>query len=400
MKQYIFILGREPELSLAEIQAWAESKKVALKWLKFADQYAVVETQEVLDFFDDLAGTIKVAEVVARTKFNKDEMQTTLLNVIKQSKADKAIFGISWYAAKVPNFAKQFGLGLKHDIKESLARVRYVVSKDTVLSSVTVKMNKLLPPTGFEFMLMVDTAEVIIGRTLWVQNFADWSGRDFGRPARDAKVGMLPPKLARLMINLARADKSKPLLDPFCGSGTVLQEAALLGYQNIWGSDIDPKGISRTKANLAWLKSNYQELKWQEHVQVADVRHLASFVQQTKFGSIVTEPYLGPPLRGHEDVKFLQQVQSGLAEFYRQALKAMTSALLPGGVLVMVVPILNYQKKPLPIELPPMNSWGMSALKILPNNYLTTTASNRDSLIYARPDQRVAREIWVWQKKA
>lgn len=392
-------MGREPELSIAEIKAVAEVRGVSLTWLKFSEQYVVVESQDKLDFFEDLAGTIKVAEVVNKTKFDKNELHQRLLEYVKQTADGKAIFGISWYGSKVPNFAKQFGIALKHDIKEDISRVRYVVSKDVVLSSVTVKMNKLLPPTGFEFVLMVDKEAVVIGRTIWVQNFADWSERDFGRPARDAKVGMLPPKLARLMINLARADKSKPILDPFCGSGTVLQEAALLGFQNIWGSDIDAKGIERTKANFEWLKNSQPNLQWQQHVKVADVRHLAGFVGDTKFGGMVTEPYLGPPLRGHEDLKFLQQVQNGLTEFYRQAFKAMSGALLPQAVLVMVVPVLNFNKKPLYLELPNMAAMGLQLVKVLPENYQVESELNRTPLVYARPDQRVAREIWVWQKK-
>src|SRR6266568_634780 len=34
-----------------------------------------------------------------------------------------------------------------------------------------------------------------LGRTTWVQDVDDYAKRDFGRPHRDAFVGMLPPKL-------------------------------------------------------------------------------------------------------------------------------------------------------------------------------------------------------------
>ena len=35
-----------------------------------------------------------------------------------------------------------------------------------------------------------------------MQDFEQWGARDYGRPSRDAVRGMLPPKLARMMVNL------------------------------------------------------------------------------------------------------------------------------------------------------------------------------------------------------
>ena len=57
-----------------------------------------------------------------------------------------------------------------------------------------------------------------LGQTLVVQPFKVLSKRDFGRPARDDHSGMLPPKLAQIMINLARRNddiSTKTILDPF-----------------------------------------------------------------------------------------------------------------------------------------------------------------------------------------
>lgn len=56
----------------------------------------------------------------------------------------------------------------------------------------------------------------------------------------------LAPKLARAMINLAQGQK---LLDPFCGSGGILIEGALLGKE-MTGSDIDRIQLKRAQKNL------------------------------------------------------------------------------------------------------------------------------------------------------
>jgi 2-polyprenyl-3-methyl-5-hydroxy-6-metoxy-1,4-benzoquinol methylase len=105
---------------------------------------------------------------------------------------------------------------------------------------------------------------------MFVQDIEAYGARDQARPARDARVGMLPPKLAQTIINLAagrpetRMDKHWDsadglgrfmVLDPFCGTGVILQEALLMGY-SVYGSDIEPRMAEYTKKNLQWLVSN------------------------------------------------------------------------------------------------------------------------------------------------
>lgn len=59
----------------------------------------------------------------------------------------------------------------------------------------------------------------------------------------------LDPLLARAMINLSEINGSKVLYDPFCGSGSVLMEAALMGFKTI-GSDISQKMLRGALLNL------------------------------------------------------------------------------------------------------------------------------------------------------
>ena len=62
----------------------------------------------------------------------------------------------------------------------------------------------------------------------------------------------LSPKLARCMINLARAKPCVTLLDPFCGTGSILIEAGLMGC-NVVGSDVKQKMIRGTRKNLHYF---------------------------------------------------------------------------------------------------------------------------------------------------
>jgi len=59
----------------------------------------------------------------------------------------------------------------------------------------------------------------------------------------------LQPKLAGCMTNLTRVSPGEVLLDPFCGAGSILIEAGLLGYRAV-GTDIDPRMVEGSRMNL------------------------------------------------------------------------------------------------------------------------------------------------------
>jgi len=60
------------------------------------------------------------------------------------------------------------------------------------------------------------------------------------------------PKLARCMVNLARSRPGELVLDPFCGTGSILIEAGLLGCR-ILGSDINAKMAFGCLLNLRFF---------------------------------------------------------------------------------------------------------------------------------------------------
>lgn len=73
------------------------------------------------------------------------------------------------------------------------------------------------------------------------------------RPARTAeREGALPPTIAAAMAFAAKPEPGDLVLDPVCGSGTLLAEAA--GYQKalrLIGFDIDRAAVKAARANLA-----------------------------------------------------------------------------------------------------------------------------------------------------
>src|SRR3989344_9306867 len=232
--QYVFILGHNPKLSAAEILAVLPQAKV----IKETGSFLVLENEPIdaVAVLARLGGTIKIGEIIA----NQISKKVTIEKLKQIKQENKLNFGISYYDTKPDNL----GMEIKKELKAAGVSCRLVTSKDKALSSVIVSKNKCA-----EFLVLSNR---YLGQTLAVQEFEEYSKRDYGRPVRDMLSGSMPPKLAKIMINLGQVLAGATILDPFCGSGTVVQEGLLLGYRMV-GSDISEKAVRDSKQNLEWL---------------------------------------------------------------------------------------------------------------------------------------------------
>lgn len=63
--------------------------------------------------------------------------------------------------------------------------------------------------------------------------------------------GVLDVKLSRAFVNLCRVKRGEKFLDPFCGTGGFLIEAAIMGLE-AYGLDLDKKMVLGAKKNLSY----------------------------------------------------------------------------------------------------------------------------------------------------
>jgi len=387
--KYYFILGNNPALSLAEIVAvFPEAARGELA----GEDIFLMEAPE----FDAarqirrMGGVIKIGKITDQIGGAAEALKEKILVAIAARRgAGKINFGISNYGVQSVK-EKFLGLAAKAELKQQSVSARFVVSRERVLSSVVVEQNKLVS-SGLEFALIPGGKNILIGETLAVQPFKELSRRDYGRPAKDDFSGMLPPKLAQIMINLAQAKKDAVMLDPFCGSGTILTEAMLMGYRQFIGSDISAKAIDDTSKNIEWLKNNYQLPNINYQLSVSAAADLSKIIRPESVDLIVTEPYLGPQ-RGHRDWLEIKKELDGL---YARALAEFRKILKPGGRAVMVWPVLakKYFLSP--------SLGGLKKTEVLPakfQNHPAIKLTERKTVMYGRPGQQVWREIVVFKK--
>jgi len=386
--KYFFALGNNPTLSIAELSAVLRFQNMIL-----TKNILIADTDEIdaVELIKRFGGTIKIGTVLEEVS-DRNKLLQSILKIITPATEGKYKFGLSYYGDKKFN-DKPIGMEIKKFLKEQGISCRWVISKEKVLSSVVVEQNKLTGK-GDEIVLIEHGKNIFLGKTLAVQPFKELSFRDYGRPGRDDESGMLPPKLAQIMINLTKTRdsiKNITLLDPFCGSGTVLTEAILVGYQNLIGSDLSAKAIADTKTNIEWVKDTYRFNIPPYELVNESATTISKKIKANSIDAIVTEPFLGPQ-RGHLDIK---KISRELETLYNQALNEFKKILKPNGTIVMLWPVFMTSRQPQPIN-PNIKDFKIinpipGILMINQNIKLT----DRETIIYGREGQRVWREIVI-----
>lgn len=408
--KFWFVLGRDPFIAAAEISAVLglsprprtgggdspPSKFVAPNILALS---AKLEPPLLIK---KLGGTVKIGEVIAENK-TLEELEKLIAEILS-SRQGKILFGISLYSKNDKKMTMRLGLEIKKELKKHGRPVRFVTSKEDTLSSVVVNTNQLIEKGG-EFLITENSPGIFsFAKTLAVQPYEELGFRDYGRPARDELSGMLPPKLAMIMINLSKAPLEGTLLDPFCGSGTILSEAMLMGYKNLMGSDISEKAVSDSKTNVEWIadkffpiptsvgiadprfQSKLKSGQFSINYQITNVQNIAEKISSKSIDAIVTEPYLGKPLKGNESKEEILKQIRGLEELYLAAFSQFSKILKPRGSVLFIIPRFKHRDEWITINIKDkIEKIGFRA---------ETLFEDKKFLVYARPDQRVAREIW------
>jgi len=399
MKQYIFILGHSTDLAKQEIINIIGVKQGSITTIG-ANFVVASNPLEAPALMSILGGTVKIAEVLARDKnidqLNSDEWLSYLETELKHTKKNN--FGFSLYDAPRSVYSQlyQLALELKKKLQAQKYKARLVSSRSLELSSVIITKNDL---TNKELVLVQHKNKYLLGLTRAVQDFAKYSVRDYDRPGRDDRSGLLPPKVAQMMINLAGPDRSKTILDPFCGSGTLLQEAWLLGFKKIIGTDSNAQAISDSRQNLQWLKNKFF-LPGSVDLAVCDVKNIASQIKNNSVDLIVSEPFMGPAawVQRQTAAPSLLPLIDELSLLYQEAFRQFHLILKKSGQIVFVFPLFNLSGQKLPV-LDPKKIETIGFRMIRPD-ISSDKLSARGNLVYSREGQKVQREITVWIKIA
>lgn len=425
----ILILGRQPALGLAELEGLYSADKVK----PIGSQAALVQVDPCLLAFDRLGGSTKFCRHLTTLETtNWKEIEKFLVQTSpghsERMPEGKMRLGLSVIGLNVP--LKQLeatGLNMKKAIKKTGRNVRLVPNKAAELNTAQVIHNQLTGPTGWELVFIQSGDKTVVAQTIKVQDIASYTIRDRERPKRDSRVGMLPPKLAQIIINLAvgqlpedklesiceipagqpipRKYFEQTVLDPFCGTGVVLQEALLMGY-DVFGTDIEQRMVDYSIANVHdwfvrtlhpdWsIKStiakgdaashSWLDATWNESNQDHDWH-------PAKIDFVACETYLGRPFTSPPSPEVLNQTVSDCNLIIKKFLRNIHGQLEAGTRLCIAVPAWQLKKgqfKHLPL---------LDSLEEIGYNRLSFEHVLDEDLLYYREDQIVARQLLVLQR--
>lgn len=363
----LFQFGNFPELSQAEIHACG----LAASGDFVAEHFYRTEEEVPRESIEELGGTMRIGTLLSAAPYPEN-----IANWLDQEFPSGKIRFALW--TEKDRERKNLLLGVKKALKKK-GRSSIFANRDfRNMDSFTLHQEKKV----CELMIVGK----LLAETIAVQNPEELSKRDFKKPVRDMKVGMLPPKLALMLINLVRRDKQLPkaLLDPFCGTGTVLIEALRLGILTVSGSDLSPTMLEASKKNTAHFFPN---------ASVSIASHDATkplFLD--KKTSIVTEGYLGPiykkPLVPEEEREAREDVEKVMTPFLEHASQENKIQ-----EMVLCLPFWKVR-----------GGYGFTkkTLAIIEKFWDNSAAQNplgRRSFLFRRPNQMVGREIFVLRKR-
>jgi tRNA (guanine10-N2)-dimethyltransferase len=407
------ILGRQPALGLAELESLYGGGKVR----PVGEKAAIVDVDPCLLAFDRLGGSVKFCKLL------------TTLDTVQWRDIEKFLVGVSpGHSQTMPEGKMLLGLsiigfnaGLKQleatglTIKKAVRKtgrpVRLVPNKTPELNAAQVIHNRLTGPNGWELNLIRDGQKTIVAQTVKVQDIESYTMRDRGRPKRDAKVGMLPPKLAQIIINLsvgklaedklesicdtpANQEVPRPyleqtVLDPFCGTGVVLQEAALMGY-HAYGSDLEKRMVEYSEQNLGWLSEKYRLPPVCCRLETGDA---TNHTWKTPVDFVASETYLGRAFTARPSAETLVKTVADCNLIIKKFLRNIDSQLQAGTRLCLALPA--WQTAPHKFKYLPL----IDQMSDLGYNRVSFEHVRDEDLIYYREDQIVARQLVVITRK-
>jgi len=165
---------------------------------------------------------------------------------------------------------------------------------------------------------LVGNGELHLVRVLHTVDRASFERAQAARRSLGQPIS-LHPKFARALVNLSRCPTGGRLLDPFCGTGGILIEAARIGIHAI-GGDLLPAMVERSRGTLADVRGQFD-------LRVADVGEWSSL--EPRVDAVATDPPYG---------RSTTTAREPLGSLYRRAFATFAKALRPGAYAAVVLP--------------------------------------------------------------
>jgi len=326
--KYLFVLGRNVELSIAEIKSFLEKESISYRIISNISNGLLIEVNKNLPkgIVEKLGGTISIGEVLAEGNFEKISKELDKQNLY-DGKSNKLNYVIYDFHGK--NF---------EDVRSYL-KYRF---KEEKLKATEKKLTGNIKLQGGEFVPNIISNliqeqffvfENNFGKITETCDYEKIEKRDMEKPVRRESLS-ISPRLAKILINLSQVKENEILLDPFCGIGTILQEA-LLQKINVIGVDKDKLATENAKLNLKWF--NFSDKDYQI------INEDSSKVKIQNVEAVATEPDLGELLTKVPNEEKAKQIILGFEKLMINVIKNLKKNVK--GRIVFTSPLIKTKLK-------------------------------------------------------
>jgi len=329
-------------------------------------QIAIVEMKDDKGGYEKLAGVHKV--VVPVTLQPKSWLASIKeLEAFLDEFDDSFNFSVSLYAPQGASDAEY-----EHIASTLLATIRKAGFR---------KANLIRPRNGTEVLTqeivsrkIIDFVVIRLGEDYWVgvtsfiPETQQFQLRSNDRPVVSADIS-ISSRLAKVLLNLSGVKKGQTVLDPFCGSGTVLSEALLTGAKGI-GVDRDRVRIENAKRNLEWLSKTRGVSNESYSLRVGDATRLEDIMSGEKVDAVVSEPIFLPKIDYAPTLDKARKLIRNSSRLYSESLYSISSVVKKGGRVVIVTPSLRTAAdREVSVVLENVEEVGLRAFRPTPHHF-------------------------------
>ena len=234
--------GEHPDLPTAEVIGAIEAENIGFSIYDQFDQILVIEVPEInisqmSTLADRLAMTWHIIEVLG---ISGAEFEDILKMAEGIEFADQSSKTYNIRAKKI----KRKSQISSEEIERGIGKILYDKGFKADLKAPDIRYRAIISDSKCIFGKVLECVDRSLFETRNPQN------KPFFYP------GVLMPRLARAVVNIARVRQNDVVLDPYCGTGGMIVEAGLIGAEAV-GCDVQKMILKDAKLNLDYYGVDY-----------------------------------------------------------------------------------------------------------------------------------------------
>jgi len=238
---FTYVSGEDIELGKAEVEMLLDHFFHDHKIVWFGRMAKITSKTNPIDYLLDRAALVQYAGIILAEANSVDEYT----QLVSENDWNLHITEQDTFAIRTISLDREARLKQRLQIEKDLGtHVRTVTGAKVDLRNPSVQI-----------LTLISSDKILICTSNWSKLRMLLRDREPGKKAF-FHPSMMNSTLSRVMCNLAGIRPGEVVLDPFCGAGGILCEAAYIG-SSVVGIDLNWRLLMGAKRNLSMISENY-----------------------------------------------------------------------------------------------------------------------------------------------